>query len=181
MRPLLGSARDQTVRATDLMSNTSTWWDFVVDFGDIAVLGPATCATCLTLWLRGHRHEASIRALSFAGCVTATVLMKATIGFVDVDLAGHRLVLKSPPSGHTAMSVAFYGSLAAFLWAALPPAWGRAAAAVLAVLTGLIGDATIILKWHTSFDVLAGLLVGVIFTVVLARTAHDRPGSVKTV
>jgi hypothetical protein len=152
-------------------------WNFVVDFGDIAVLAPATCAICVTLWLRGQSREALIWGMSFAGCVAITIFLKAAIGSVEFDLFGHRFPSKSPPSGHTAMSVAFYGGLAAFLRAALPGWIGGAAAAFLVSLAGLIAISTIILEWHTDIDVVAGLLLGGAFTAFLARTARLRSHS----
>lgn len=147
-------------------------WNFVVDFGDIAVLAPGTCAICITLWLRGYKREALIWAVAFVGCVAITTFLKATIGFGWFDLLGHRFQVKSPPSGHTTISVAFYGGLAVLLRSALPGLTGRLAVALLAGLIALIAASTVILHWHTGIDVIAGLLLGSVFLLLLAQTAR---------
>lgn len=160
-----------------MLHGSQACWNFIVDFGDIAVLAPATCAICVTLWLRGQSREALIWGAAFAACVAITIFLKAAIGSVEFDLFGHRFPTKSPPSGHTAISAAFYGGLAAFLRAALPGWIGRVTAAVLVVLIGLIAVSTIMLEWHTDIDVVAGLLLGGVFTALLARTARVRSHS----
>ena len=145
------------------MDDLSTFWNFIADFGDLAVLLPGLSAICLILCLRGKLREALVWCASFAGCFTLTLLLKITVGRVSFDLLGDRFVAASFPSGHTAMSAMFYLGLAALMRTSRSSGLQMMAASLFVTLTGLIATSMVVLDWHSGMDVAGGLLLGVGF------------------
>jgi membrane-associated phospholipid phosphatase len=138
------------------MSPPDPFWNFVVDFGDLGALGPAVMAGCSVLWVRGCWRVALVWAGCFVGCIAAVAAFKAGRAAAP-DLLG---LCQAAPSGHAAMSFAFYGVLSAFLFQAFGGWRGAAAALSTPVLGAMVAVATILLRWHPWIDVVEGLALG---------------------
>jgi hypothetical protein len=133
--------------------------NFIADFGDLAAIGPAVLGACAVLWARGGRRPALIWVASFLACTTTVFLAKAAVGQSGFDLSGFGI--EGPaPSGHTATSIAFYGTLAVLLWRTLGGRRGSAAAAAAAALAVAVITAIEILGWHPWRDVVLGAALG---------------------
>ncbi|HET6209089.1 MAG TPA: phosphatase PAP2 family protein [Jatrophihabitans sp.] len=80
------------------------------------------------------------------------------------------------PSGHTAASVALYGSLAVIAWHAARAGWLRTLATVAAVLMPLaVATSRLYRGMHYLTDVLAGALLALCWLAVCHRLVlHDR-------
>jgi membrane-associated phospholipid phosphatase len=134
-------------------------WNFIVDFGDLAALGPAVIAACAVLWARGRYRLALVWLVSFGICVGATFLAKAANGHsgfqrLDLGFAG------AAPSGHTSISFAFYGVLAVLLYQALDGWRGAAAVSALVVTNLMVVAAITALNWHPWIDIALGAALG---------------------
>jgi membrane-associated phospholipid phosphatase len=138
------------------MSPTDPFWNFVVDFGDLGALGPAVMAGCGVLCARGRWRPALVWAASFAGCILAVAAFKAGRALAPDPLG----LCEAAPSGHTAMSFAFYGVLSAFLFQAIGGWRGAAAALSTTILGAMVAAATILLRWHPWIDVVEGMALG---------------------
>jgi membrane-associated phospholipid phosphatase len=134
-------------------------WNFIVDFGDLAALGPATALACAVLWARGRHRPALVWATSFGACILATFVAKALAGhsgFGRLDLA----LSGAAPSGHTSISLAFYAVLAVLLRQALDGWRGAAAGAAAAATSLMVMAAIMMLNWHPWLDVALGAALG---------------------
>jgi membrane-associated phospholipid phosphatase len=137
------------------------FWNFIVDFGDIAVLGPAICAASAVLWWRRHKRLALSCILSFSTCVAITAFLKFARE-AEVDILGRHFESRLVPSGHAAISMTFYMSVAALLYSGIR-GWRGATVAAGTVAFGItIAFATIILEWHPWTDVVRGVALGAI-------------------
>jgi undecaprenyl-diphosphatase len=68
------------------------------------------------------------------------------------------------PSGHAIMAVTFYGLLLYILWHTINTSWLKYLLAVLLiVLTILIAYSRVYLRVHYASDVMAGLIIGVLW------------------
>jgi membrane-associated phospholipid phosphatase len=136
------------------------FWGFIIDFGDVALLAPATLVICTGLALGGRRREAGLWLASFAACVIVTFTLKTLIGGTQFELFGTHYRTASAPSGHAAMTLAFYGGFAALLRAALPGFAGVLGGLAAVALATLVVAAVLILHWHPPVDVAAAVPIG---------------------
>lgn len=136
------------------------FWRFIIDFGDVALLAPATLIICAALALGGRRREAALWIASFAACVIVTFALKTLIGGTELEVFGAHWTTGSLPSGHAAMTLAFYCGLAALLKAALPGIAGLLAALGAVALAALVMAAVLVLRWHPPIDVAAAVPIG---------------------
>jgi membrane-associated phospholipid phosphatase len=150
-------------------------WQFLANFGDLAVLGPAALAVFVLLLVQRQRPDALAWIAGFGICFVATLAMKAAFGSFRVTLLGHVFNAASFPSGHVALSTAFYGGLATLTWSATRSWIGRAVAAGLAALVPLVALAVVALSWHHTLDVAVGFLVGLVSVLLMHRYGLARP------
>jgi membrane-associated phospholipid phosphatase len=150
-------------------------WTFLANFGDLAVLGPAAFAVFVLLLVQRRRRDALAWIAGFGLCFVATLAMKAAFGSFRLTVLGHTFNAASFPSGHVALSTAFYGGLATMTWSATRSWIGRAVAAALVALVALIAVAVVALWWHHTLDVAVGFLVGAASVLLMRRYGLARP------
>jgi hypothetical protein len=130
--------------------------NFIVDFGETVIIVPAALVAALFL-----AQARQVRLLITWGATLAAVVAVTVL-------------LRTPaiwPSGHVALSVAFYGGLAVLIWR-LGRVSTPKAAAPLAIIAALfpvaITTAIAILKWHGLRGISLGLLTGAVTPLALA-------------
>jgi membrane-associated phospholipid phosphatase len=129
----------------------------ITDFGDSALLLPASLALCIYLWFGGWHRSALGLACSLAACGVLTLAAK--IGF---QACGHEIsgfAIRSP-SGHTAFSTTAYGCGAILLAAGRSHGVRIAIAVATAALIAAIATSRILLHAHSSSEVAAGMAIG---------------------
>jgi membrane-associated phospholipid phosphatase len=150
-------------------------WNFVTDFGDIAVTAPL--ATLMAGFLVAARRPPLAIAWGAAiiGCAGAIGLLKLALVDCGRPLAGPVL---ASPSGHTAMSIAVYGGFAAIVGTRLAlPARAAAMAGALSLAIG-IALSRLVLRDHNAIEVAVGLAVGSAALVVIAvSVGRERPAT----
>jgi membrane-associated phospholipid phosphatase len=135
---------------------------YIADFGETLALLPAIAAMGGHQHITGARWHAHDRSAGHVVAIAVTVLLKAGLG---------------PISGHTAISTAFYGGLAALLWQTNPrPSWKlRRASLLLLCLVGLMAWPVCALAWHSPEDAISGLVVGGVCPLALRCARRSRP------
>ena len=135
---------------------------YIADFGETLALFPAIAAVCGLLLVTGARRIALVWCVGLTVAIAATVLLKAAPG---------------PISGHTAISTAFYGGLAALLWQTNPrPSWGlRSASLLLLCLVALMAWSVCALGWHSPEDAISGFVVGGVCPLALCCARRSQP------
>ncbi len=143
---------------------------FVSNFGDIAVLLPASLGLIVFLAWFGSRHDAAAYAAAMTMCLAAALLAKLAFA-----ACGERYSLfgVESPSGHAAFSATFYGCLAALFGAgrSLPrrlALYGGAAALVLAICASRVALAA-----HTVPEVVVGAWIGAASVALFAALRDD--------
>lgn len=136
----------------------------VTALGDVRVVTPLVLAALVWLAMRRQGALMAGLALSALGDPVTVDLLKQAFQRPRPDLAYFVKHSNSFPSGHAAIALAFYGTLAHALWRCgrLGPA---AAAGLATVLALAIGLSRIYLIEHYLSDVLNGWLVGGLWMV----------------
>ena len=131
--------------------------ELVTNFGDIAVLLPASLGLIAFLAWIGSRRDAAAYAAAMATCLTAALTAKLAFAICG----GNAPILGvENPSGHAAFAATFYGCLAALFATGRTigrrlALYGGAAALVLA-----IGVSRVALEAHTAPEIVVGLMIG---------------------
>ncbi len=145
----------------------------VSNFGDIAVLLPASLGLIAFLAWRASRRDAAAYAAAMTACLTAALFAKLTFA-----ACGERSSLfdVQSPSGHAAFSATFYGCLAVLFSTgrATGPRlalYGAAAALVMA-----IGASRVALGAHDLSEVVVRVLIGAASVALFAalRVSPER-------
>ncbi len=129
----------------------------VSNFGDIAVLLPASLGLIAFLSWIGWRLDAAAYATAVAVCLTAALLAKLALAACG---GNHPLFAVESPSGHAAFGAAFYGCLAVLLGAGRAIGWRLALYGGAAALSLAIGASRVALEAHTVPEVVVGVLIG---------------------
>lgn len=143
----------------------------VSNFGDIAVLLPASLGLIAFLAWIGSRRDAAAYAAAMATCLTAALIAKLAFALCG----GNAPVLGvESPSGHAAFGTTFYGCLAALFGTGRTIArrlalYGGATALVLA-----IGASRVALEVHTAPEIVIGVLIGLV-SIALFNTLRVAP------
>ncbi len=121
-------------------------------------------AACILLVLALRRHYAYAAGLALSATMSG-VLVVIIKGLIErarpaMEFQAYSEIWYSFPSGHAALSAAFYGFLAYSAWKLLPPLWEKIVAAAILVLIAAVGFSRIYLGVHYVSDVVAGLLIG---------------------
>ena len=131
----------------------------VSNFGDIAVLLPASLGLIVFLAWIGWRQDAAAYAAAVAVCLTAALFGKLALAACG---GNHSVFGVESPSGHAAFAATFYGCLALLF------ATGRAVGRRLALYGGAtalilaIGASRVALEAHTVQEVGVGFLIGAV-------------------
>jgi membrane-associated phospholipid phosphatase len=150
-----------------------TIWSFVTDFGDTAVTVPLAVMVTGFLFAAKQPRLAIGWALVILVCAGVTGAVKLAFTVCGYPLAGSGLM---SPSGHTAMSIAVYGGLAAIVGSSLGAPARAALIAAAAIFTIGIALSRTIVGSHTPIEVAVGLVVGVAaLGPMIAVVARYRP------
>jgi membrane-associated phospholipid phosphatase len=153
-------------------------WRFLTDFGDTAVTVPLAILVTLFLLAARQPRLALGWALVILGCAGLTGGLKLAFTVCGYPPAGSRLM---SPSGHTAMSVAVYGGLAAVIGHGFKVPARTALIAAAAIFTIGIALSRTIVGYHTPIEVAIGLLVGTVaLAIMIAVVARYRPAYLPT-
>jgi membrane-associated phospholipid phosphatase len=148
-------------------------WRFLTDFGDTAVTVPLAILVTGVLLAAKEPRLAVGWAVAIVGCATATAALKLAFTVCGVPLGGSRLF---SPSGHTAMSIAVYGGLAAVVGFSLERTARVALLVGAGILTLGIALSRVIVGYHTPIEVVIGLAVGfAALGAIVAMAARYRP------
>ena len=148
-------------------------WSFVTDFGDTAVTVPLAILVTGFLFAAKQPRLAIGWALVILLCAGMTAALKLAFAICGYPLASSGLM---SPSGHTAMSVAVYGGLAAVIGSGRKAPARAALIAAAAIFTIAIALSRTIAGQHTPIEVAIGLIVGIAaLGVMIAVVARYRP------
>ncbi len=153
--------------------------------GGTGVLTLLTLAVLVFLMLIRKRHAALMVALSVAGGLLLSQMMKWGFDRPRPDLVPHGsyIYTKSFPSGHTMLAAVVYLTLGALLARTQPQVRVKVFLLVLAgVLTVLIGVSRIYLGVHWPTDVLGGWMLGAAWAALcwLVMVWLQRKGEVES-
>jgi undecaprenyl-diphosphatase len=136
------------------------------------VIVPLAIVVCAILCWRRRRADAYAVALSAAGAIALSSVVKIMVGRARPPV--HHLEAVSSgsfPSGHATQSTAFYLTLLMVLVTGKPRS-ARPAAAVAAVLLIIaIATSRVYLGVHYPSDVIAGMLLGGTWSVISRRAS----------
>ena len=158
VRGLQIPARDALARSVSLL-------------GDARFLIPACLATVGVLYVQKHRVSGLLFAGSVVGGWALETLLKISFNRRRPDLWPALVAEKTPsfPSGHSTMSMVFFGGIVALVFHLSKSRLHRTAAVgVAAAIVFSVGFTRVYLGAHWMTDVLAGFIVGLFWVVVCA-------------
>jgi membrane-associated phospholipid phosphatase len=166
-----GQQYDETARQVLASTSSDTNTQLVELLQRISVVsaGIALAALLVVALVRGRLRVALAAAVLVAGANVSTELLKHYV--LDRPDLGVGTTSNSLPSGHT--TVVFSLVLAAVLVAPRALRWLVALAG--AGVGALAGLATVIAGWHRPADVIAAMLVTVIWAAVVSAVVAGRP------
>jgi undecaprenyl-diphosphatase len=143
--------------------------------GSAFVLVPLALVCCLLLVRTGLRREAFAVALSLAGAMLLSNVIKLLVSRPRPPVEHLQTVTGSSfPSGHSTQASAFWFSLVLALAAAgVAPLITRVAAGLALVLVLAVALSRVYLGVHYPGDVLAGVLLGTSWAVFVARCMRE--------
>ena len=139
----------------------------ITDFGESSVLLPTAILASGWFWISHHRRLAIIWLVTVGGCALSMMAFKLIFLTCGRYLLGEMV---QTPSGHTAISMLFYGA-AALTIGRLSPATARHRAVILVSALGFalaIGVSRILIHAHTPGEVIIGFMVGSAWLAIFA-------------
>ena len=152
-------------------SNVPAWLDgpmrAVTTLGYYRVVLPLLAVISLAFYLRGWRLSAIMLAVSTAGGIFLTTVLKVLFRRARPEIidSGYTAGFYSFPSGHATVAVGFYGALALILAYHLRGPARRAVLLLGAAVVLLIGFSRLYLGVHYPTDVLVGYLAAPLWLV----------------
>jgi undecaprenyl-diphosphatase len=146
--------------------------------GSAFVLVPLALACCLVLVRRGLRQEALAVAVSLAGAILISDLVKLLVSRPRPPVVHLQAVSGSSfPSGHATQASAFWFSLVLALQATgVAPVFTRVAAGLALALVLAVALSRVYLGVHYPADVVAGVLLGTGWAGFVARSTREATG-----
>ncbi|HEY2055008.1 MAG TPA: phosphatase PAP2 family protein [Solirubrobacterales bacterium] len=162
VRSVAGRRTATLTAIAHLFSSLGSWY----------VITPLAVVGCVLLYRHGWRRSAFAVGVSALGAYLLSALDKALVGRPRPPVE-HLETVSSPsfPSGHTTSATAFYLALVIVLVTVARPRRAVRLAAVAAVVSLLAGVAfsRVYLGVHYPSDVIAGLILGSCWAVLVAR------------
>ncbi|MBA2616696.1 MAG: phosphatase PAP2 family protein [Rubrobacter sp.] len=152
-------------------ANVPAWLDgpmrAVTTLGYYRVVLPLLAAISLAFYLKGWRLSAVLLAVSTAGGIFLTTVLKAVFRRARPEIidSGYAAGFYAFPSGHATVAVGFYGALALILAYHLRGPTRLVVLGSGALLVFLIGFSRLYLGVHYPTDVLAGFLAAPLWLV----------------
>jgi membrane-associated phospholipid phosphatase len=146
----------------------------VTDLGDAALIIPASAMLLAYLLYIRSTRTAAVWAATLALCAGLTFLAKLLLYTCGSDMP---LADLHSPSGHTSVSVTFYGCCALMMstdkerWTRLLLLAGGAAIGVA------VAASRVVLEAHTVTDVVVGFTIGAFCVLWFATRYFAKPGS----
>lgn len=138
------------------------------NLGHVALLGPLSLAIILYLLAIGARRDALAFAFALAACLIATLVAKLLF-----DVCGERIANVESPSGHESFSAVVFGGIALLVATGRPARQRLAIYAAAALLVLLIGIGRVATWAHTPQEVVVGLVIGALATLLFHRLRRD--------
>jgi membrane-associated phospholipid phosphatase len=145
------------------ISQQGVLMQLVSNFGDIAVLLPASLGLIVFLAWVGWRQDAAAYAAALAACLMAALFAKVVFAACG---GNHSLFGVESPSGHAAFGATFYGCLAVLFATGRTIGWRLALYGGAAALIVLIGASRVALEAHTVQEVGVGFFIGAVSIAV---------------
>lgn len=150
----------------------------ITALGSTFVVGPLFVLALAWLIWRRHGGEARFLAAAVVGSVALNEILKLIFHRSRPQLEWAVVLPEfSFPSGHSMNSLAFYGALAAIVWAVRGRRAGSIAAIIGGILVLLIGMSRIYLGYHYLTDVAGGFLAAAVWLAIayagLMKGRHD--------
>jgi undecaprenyl-diphosphatase len=151
------------------VARTVTW------AGSAFVLVPLALVCCLLLVRAGLRREAAAVALSLAGAMLLSDVVKLLVSRPRPPVEHLQTVTGSSfPSGHATQASAFWFSLVFVLPAAgASPRVTRMAAGLALLIVLAVAASRVYLGVHYPSDVIAGMLLGTGWAVYVSRCVRE--------
>ena len=147
----------------------------ITDLGDAAFLLPASALVLGYLWALKSGRAAAAWMSTLALCAGLTVLAK--LAFYACGAQFPALDIRSP-SGHTSLSTTFYSCGAMMLSVEKDRLAKLVIAAASALVIAAIALSRLLLHVHTSEEVMAGLIIGLVCVAWFAFAyLRERTGS----
>jgi len=145
----------------------------ISNFGDIAVLLPASLGLIAYLASIGRRRDVAAYVAALAVCLAAALFAKLALAACGGD---HAVFGVESPSGHAALAATFYGCLAALFATGREIEWRLALYAGAAALVLSIGASRVALEDHTVQEVGVGFFIGAVSIALFEalRVSPDR-------
>jgi len=139
--------------------------ELVSNFGDIAVLLPASLGLIVFLAWIGWRQDAAAYATAVAACSMTALFAKVALAACG---GNHAVLGVESPSGHAAFGATFYGCLAVLFATGRAVGWRLALYGAAAALVLAIGASRLALEAHTVPEVVVGVLIGAMSIALFA-------------
>lgn len=146
----------------------------ITDFGDAALLVPASAMLLAYLLYVRSARTAGIWAVTLALCACLTVFAKLALYTCGSEFSFADL---RSPSGHTSVSVTFYGCCALMMSADKERSTRLLLIAGSAIIAVAIAMSRVVLEAHTVADVVAGFSIGAFCVAWFASRYFTEPSS----
>jgi membrane-associated phospholipid phosphatase len=135
-----------------------SWWHAITFLGDSAFTVPGACVVALWLGMNGWWRQMLRWLFAFGAAMMVVVLSKLL--YMGWNIAPPLLYNFTGVSGHTASASALYLSTAALLTQGRPPQARAIAVAGIGALVLAVALSRLMIKVHSTSEVVTGLLLG---------------------
>ncbi len=137
----------------------NAFWKFITDFGDSAVTLPITLVSLIYLVLLHRRYTALALLGATGACAVTIAFLKLLFRSCVHQLAETTI---TSPSGHTAMSLVVYGSLAVLTTKRLPHRSRTLVFSLVGIGVVAIAVSRLALAAHNIAEVFVGFIIGLL-------------------